>query len=680
MKRSNHTYFVFVIGVLGTLFGDMIFWENFQADMSRQHQLRAHNEFIAARDMLQQHSIRMSALRSFFKASNDVSEVDFTVFAKDLLNIESAVVFTLNSNLDPKYISDTDFLETVSEGRIETDFYGDSFYFVKGFYAITMRLNDPENPYLIYALFDDKLQSEIEQHSDICEEFTLGNRNFSNQVCQRYDQRYLSSLFRYHLEDVIELPEYDIRYHLSVDYMPTKADLVKIGVQLLLLTFFGLVFSLIISLVVKQRIDKDQHNIESNSKLALLSTLNHEIRTPINAVLGYANMLKAEDDCSLSGKQIIDKIIWSANLLNSVAQNTLTYSKALSGTLDLYYEEINFPQFMHRIDDYYHAFINTHNKQFIMKLVGEIPDYIELDETKFFQLVTNFINNSFKYSTGDSVILSIKMQPLSIPLILNGSTDTKSIDGYIRVAVKDFGKGMSKASIDAITRPFSTDISSSRALKSGIGIGLYTCKKVIESVGGRIRIRSRKDNGTLVIFQFPYKQSNRKMAEDISVNEQHHPVVFGKNIPRNNEVMADSHPSELRKSIIGLTNRYVLLVDDNYFNLEVCKSMLESEGYQVFTAKNEQESLKVLNSYYDSKISVAENASLIVLMDYMLDDTDGLSLISSLKELGFIKAEYFILSANSRDEIPKAEDFPDIQFLQKPLNIKEFRYAVDNKK
>jgi signal transduction histidine kinase len=671
VKCSGLVCFAFVVGVLGTLLIDVALWKRSQGELDKQYQSRVDKVFDSSRALLTQHRIMMDALSSFFNASNEVTKAEFTLFAKDLLKIKSARAFTLDPQLQPKFLSDPEFYDAVSEGSAYTDINGQIAYDIKDFSTIVINIDEPKHPYLVYAVSHQRLQQKIDTNNDICERFTIGASTLSNVECQSYEGRGFGSLFRHSSELFVDLPEYNTSYHLSVDYMPTKIELLEIAQLILVCTLLGLLFSLLFSLMIQNRIDKEKQRIESNSKLALLSTLNHEIRTPINAVLGYANMLKAQACCSLSGKETLDKIIWSANLLNSVAQNTLTYSKASSGTLKLHYEEIDFPKFLHKIDDYYRAFSHTHKKHLKMQLAGDIPEFIQLDDTKFFQLTTNFINNAFKYSTGDLVVFNVKVRPLPQKLVALDIGD-KPLDGFIRVAVKDFGKGMSKASMEAIVKPFTTDLKSSSALKSGIGIGLYTCKKVIESVGGSIRIRSRKDQGTLVIFQFPFRLTNTESDQEVTVEPmatQYNPRV---------SILPQKETNQLASNVtINQTNvtngKHVLLVDDNCFNLEVCKSMLESDGYSVTTAKDGRESINALNRFYGAQLQDTEVLPLIVLMDYMLDETDGLTLISSLKKLGFHQPEYFILSANSKDEIPKSALFPDIAFLQKPIDIKTIR-------
>ncbi|WP_220770999.1 ATP-binding protein, partial [Shewanella sp. MBTL60-007] len=617
---------------------------------------KANTVFNSSSEMLLQHRIMMDALRSFFNASEEVTNSEFILFSKDLLKIKSAIAFTLDPNLRPRYLSDFAFKESIENGKVSRSASGDITYQVEDFATIVIQIDEPKHPYLVYAVSHQRVQERINEMVGICETFTLGSSTLINQECQNMSTRQFKSIFGRHSEVFINLPEYNTSYNLTVDYIPTEKEIFTTVKILISFSLLGIIFSFLLAMIIQNRIDKEKHNIETNSKLALLSTLNHEIRTPINAVLGYANMLKQHAYGSSNELKILDKMIWSANLLSNVAQNTLTYSKASSGTLSLHYEKVNLSKFLAKINDYYQTFGDTHKKQLIMRQSGLIPESIQLDSTKFFQLSTNFINNAFKYSSGDKVIFDIKILPQAI--------QEPSVTGFIRVAIKDFGKGMSKQSMEAISRPFTVDTLSTTALKSGIGIGLYTCKCVIESVGGSIKIRSQEGRGTLVIFRFPYKESN----------------THGENAQTQNEV--NSHIAETKLSTASSSmsyrvnlpkkyQRFVLLVDDNCFNLEVCKSMLERAGYMVLTANDEAQTMTALNHYYQNLND--EYSSLIVLMDYMLDETDGLTLISTLRTRGYDNLTYFILSANSEDEIPKAKQYCDITYLQKPFDLAQLQ-------
>ncbi|WP_394203041.1 ATP-binding protein [Shewanella waksmanii] len=665
MKFSPLTYIAFAFGLIITLLINVTLWQNSQDKFDKFYENKANSVFNASKEMLMQHRIMMDALRSFFNASTEVTKAEFTLFAKDLLKIKSAVAFTLDTELRPKYLSDPNFQQAVENGQIGRATDGSITYQVKDFATIVIEIDEPKHPYLVYAVSHQRIQERINEMVGICEKFTLGSDTLINQECQKLNSRQFKSVFGHHSEVFIDLPEYNTSYSLALDYIPTEQEILSTVKILIIFSLIGLSFSILLASIVQHRVDKEKSKIETNSKLALLSTLNHEIRTPINAVLGYANMLKQHACCSDDESQTLDKMIWSANLLNNVAQNTLTYSKASAGTLSLHYEPTDLHGLLTQINDYYHAFADTHKKQLLMRLPTPMPAELFLDSTKLFQLSTNFINNAFKYSSGDKVIYDVKVLPLP-----STQPDTP---GFIRVAIKDFGKGMSKHSMDAIKRPFTIDTHSDTALKSGIGIGLYTCKCVLESVGGSIKIRSQKGRGTLVIFRFPYKISQSKtiMADRDSAGNNDEASSLSKPNKVTTPTISAQQPSLAARTNV---QQIALVVDDNCFNLEVCKSMLESVGYRVYTAKDEPQALTVMPHCYQQAIN--NNSQLIVLMDYMLDNTDGLTLIARLKEQGYHHAQYFILSANSEDEIPDASKTKQIHYLQKPLDINSLNQAI----
>ncbi|MGF1885749.1 ATP-binding protein [Photobacterium profundum] len=669
MRFSRVACIVLLIGFVVTTLINTALWNYFQNELDKQYQYKSDIVLDSSRDTLIQHRIITDALRALFNASDEISEVEFSRFAKNLLKIKSAVGFTLNPDLTPVLISDSAFKSAIEKGKAATDGNGNITFIIDNFSSIVMKIDAPKMPYIVYAVSHQEIQQRLDQYSDVCARVTFNDKTLSNRGCNK--EQNWTEMFGFHAEQFIDLPEYGTSFNLTVDYVPTKRELLGISLLILVITLLGLSLSVLFFILVQHRININKQRIETNSKFALLSTLNHEIRTPINAVLGYANMLNNMACDDAQRQKTVEKIIWSANLLNSVAQNTLTYTKASSGSLTLYYEKVDLIEFLYKIDDYYQAFGSTHKKQLMLNLRDATPPHILLDTTKFFQLTTNLVNNAFKYSSGDTVILDVKVKVIKDVASRCNAAVCSQVDGFIRVAVRDFGKGMSAASQQALSKPFTTDDSSPTALKSGVGIGLYTCKTVIESVGGAIKIRSRKGKGTLVIFHFPYRVC--------SETEEHLLVSQDKEAPtQQHDRLLQVHTAQFieqahkpQSTVIKRQGR-VLLVDDNRFNLEVCKAMLEDEGFDVTTAENEREVFSAMAALSDSSVTCNDEAvydELIILMDYMLAETDGFTLIESMKAKGYRQQHYFILSAHTEDEIQKVKTFADIAFLQKPLDI-----------
>lgn len=615
----------------------------------RQHQRKVDAVFDSSKDMFLQHITMIDALKSFFNASSEVTKTEFSLFSKDLLKLKTAITFTLTPELMPAFISEPYFADEILTGTVKMNNEVVDKFILNGFETIIISINKPQMPYLVYAISHERIQQKIDLNSDICEYFILGKIKLYNTGCSSIERSSFAELFRFQTEYDVQLRQYGLSYRLGVDTIPSNKALSEMLSLIIATTLLSVLCSFLLFYIIKNRIKADKERIEINSKFALLSTLNHEIRTPINAVSGYAKMLKSMGSCNSEGRVILDKLIWSTNLLNSITQNTLTYIKATTGSLVLHYENVNLKEYLQTIEDFYRSFNNTYQKQLILD-IDELPqDIFAFDSTKFFQLITNFINNAFKYSCGDTVRVKVGIKPKLAHIGSDEVCLINDADGFIRVAVKDFGKGMSLESKLALIRPFTIDCKNSAALKSGIGIGLYTCKKVIESVGGSIKIRSQLGKGTLVLFRFPYKKVTMKSElEEKSCNS-----------------LANNREND------QVTGKRVILVDDNLFNLEVCKIMLEEVNFTVYPVENEHDLLNLIQNMNikPKPLSDQKSAELIVLMDYKLADTDGLTIIETLQKRGYWQIRYFILSANTKDEIPNAESFKDIDFLQKPLDL-----------
>ncbi|WP_076411482.1 ATP-binding protein [Shewanella sp. UCD-KL12] len=654
MKFNASALLSIVIGFISTLMVILILLNHSYNEFEDDYQRKADLVFSSAYDMMLQHKIMLNALKSFFDASAIVTPEEFNLFSEELLKIKSAVAFTLNDRNTLRYVSDPSFKSDIMSGEfVENE--GDDFYEMRGYSTILFHIDEPNMPYLVYAISHERVQQRIDSHSGVCVQLTLDNITFENSNCLNPSISWLSSLFSYSGADIIAIPEYAQQYNLNVRYWAPKKETYEVFVLVLLIMAMGFTISVLLYLKVRNHLHMAQLAIQTNSKIALLSTINHEIRTPINAVLGYSNMLKNSDYCDLSGRATLDKIIWSANLLNSVAENTLNFSKSVAGHLKLENKEVDLFNELKNIDEYYQAFSQIHSKRLVMQHHGALPDSMLLDSTKFFQLTTNFINNAFKYSSGPEVIFDISLK-------------SSRLQHFIRVAVKDSGKGMSAGSMKAITQPFNTGSELGHNDQSGIGIGLYTCKRVIEDVGGSIRIRSAENRGTLVVFRFPYHPIERvnHRADGFNASLTGNGITNNKASVMGEQRSNNEHVSPLPPS---LAHSSLLLVDDNRFNLEVCSNILQNEGFNVSVKADDVSALTEFSQLQPN----------IVVMDYRLGNTDGLTLISKMKKKQIHQVHYFILSANDKSEIPNAEAYPDIAYLQKPLNIDVFLQLLDLK-
>ncbi len=561
------------------------------------------------------HEANINAIKAFFDASNLVTKDEFRLFTSKLIKQNNIFISTLNQNSDWDFASSDNFSSIKEKAIIVSTPASPPEVAIADHTIFMTKLSQDTNPYLVYIIADSFFHSMLDASGTLCIQLIDKDKIIENSHCAQSDSAWFNHIKTYKNSVFVTINSlgkyYTIVARLDVSW-EDHLDLLGI---LCVISLMGLFAAYMVFFRIISNQESARKNIENTSKLALLSSINHEIRTPINAVLGYSAMLKETDSINPEQTKLIESVIWSANMLNSVAENTLSYSRAEAGLLKLYNVPVNLDELLQRIRDNYHSYTAKSNKRLEIESIGIISPLMKFDVSIFFQLTTNIINNSFKYSSGALVDCFI-------------STVSNNKGRFLRVAVRDYGRGMTIKARSVFNNPFTTGESVNQmGGQSGIGVGLYTCKKIIDCAGGQILIRSTLNKGTLVIFRFPYEQNER--CSRIDVNK--------------------------------LKGKSVLLVDDNEMNLDLCSRSLAELGMKVATSSSGNMALSTIEDVKPE----------IIISDYKLDDTDGISLIKQLKIL-HNSAQYFILSANERSEILFDDADTDIDFLQKPFNQSDF--------
>ncbi|MCS6161927.1 hybrid sensor histidine kinase/response regulator [Shewanella baltica] len=592
---------------------------------------KAQAVFTSSRDMFLQHKIMLDALKSFFHASSKVTSQEFEIFAKDLLKIKSAVAFTLTPSLELAYISDKTMATELKQIELVKDPKGELKASLANYTLAVVAIDEPNMPYLVYAVSHQRILARIEQEQGVCITYqfeqSFEQSLLQNSSCNLKLASGLFSLFNYSDSQTLAIPEYQTRVSLQVEYQVPQKEVIELIVIILLIAALGIVLSFLLYFKSKNQQIVEQIKLDNRAKLAVLSSINHEIRTPINAILGYSRMLKKVLSQPQELDKIVDKMAWSANLLYSVAENTLNYSKAETGQLKLNLHSVNLHEYVGNIQDYYRAFSATSGKRLHIVVSESLPQFIELDGTKLFQLMTNIINNAFKYSTGSEVHCYMD---------LHLKANAKNQRPVLRVLIRDFGDGMSKEAQRALVDPFMHAANSPIAATAGMGLGLYTCNRLLEQIGGRFRLRSQKGKGTTVLLHFPCQLSAAKERLTLQYDQQK-----------------------------------VLIIDDNLFNLEICRAMLEHYHFQTFSTDNTEQALKMLVNHLPQ----------IVIVDYRLQEMNGLQLVRQMQQVlqNLVSdspiehhCRFFLLSANDCDDIPELASFPEVHFMQKPFSAEVF--------
>ena len=620
MVYNKNAFIYFFIGFFITSLVVSMAWIHSEHEFNEVYVKQSSAVMNSSEDMFFQHRILIDSIQSFLNTSSEISFSEFEAFTKDLLKVKSAVAFTLTKDLNIAYVSDSEYLNELSNLKIEVNSDDTPAVFLSDYTLLTLPTIFPDMPYLVYAISHQRMQKRMDKQKNICVAYKIRGELIENSACDdTFDSEWFS-WFKYSTVENFSETEHFDAYSLKTEYRVPFRDVVGLLLILLMISILGLAFSVLWFFKARNAEKLRKIHLINRSKIAILSSINHEIRTPINALIGYSRILREQTSLSDSQSIIVDKMLWSANLLNSVAENTLNYSKAQTGTLTLNIDRVNVRDYVKRIEQYYQVLSNTSNKYLQVKISDEVPDFVEVDSTKLFQIITNLINNAFKYSSDDRVELHLDM----INRFFNAEARS-----FLRVLIRDFGEGMPNSAKSVLSRPFLQEDSLSSIRGSGIGLGLHTCKGIISLIGGRFWLSSHSGDGTKVLFHFPC----RPLAKSPTLSRE-------------------------------LVNAPLLLVDDNLFNLEAGKALLSNHQFKPVTVDNAEDALRL-------KATLSPK---IVVVDYRLKEIDGLSLIRQMKKLDEDDSvRYFILSANDKSEILDHELYPYVCFLQKPLNIGLFR-------
>ncbi|MCM1192116.1 MAG: ATP-binding protein [Butyrivibrio sp.] len=357
-------------------------------------------------------------------------------------------------------------------------------------------------------------------------------------------------------------------------------------------------------------------------KNQFLSRMSHDLRTPINGIVGMLEIAKKSKNNPEKIEECLKKISISCDNLMSLVQDVLDMNNLESGGLELMEETFHLPSFLSE------ELVNIADRAEKGGLTyafipGDFPHPNVTGSPKHvLQIFEHILDNAIKYNKPNGSI------------ILSG----REASGNDRMAtyefvVEDTGIGMEPEFARHIFEPFEQEHNEARTEYRGTGLGMSIVKRLVDRMNGTIAVESRPGEGTKVIFTIPFKVCQETAAPE-----------------------AEN---------INLAGLRVLLVEDNELNLEIAKFLLEDAGMTVLCATNGQEAIDVFQQ-------TEVNAIDVILMDIMMPVMDGLEAVKRIRRLDRADAEtvpIIALSANVMDaDIKKTKMAGMDEHLSKPIN------------
>jgi len=378
----------------------------------------------------------------------------------------------------------------------------------------------------------------------------------------------------------------------------------------------------------------------SKAKDAFIANITHEIKTPLNAIIGLSYVLK-NTELSKKQKSILDRITTSSDLLLNLVNDILDLSKIKNSSFRFYPTDILLTNLLSEIEGIATALIGEKNILWKTEYNYNPELCISTDKTRLTQILLNLINNSTKFTNEGYIKLLVE------------SLDENMDSVVLKFTVEDTGLGMDSKDLGKLFQEFKQLENPLTKQHKGTGLGLTICKNVIDAMGGEIWVESTKDKGSKFIFTVPMiKVSPDKFIDSFALDS--------------------SAPFD------GESKR-VLVVEDNDINYEVIESLLAEVNIVCENAPDGLIALELCKK-------APEGYYQLILMDIHMPNMDGYTASKILKNKMGIKIPIIALSATSIDE-KIVEEYKNIieAFIPKPFNFSQLYntlspYLTDGKK
>ncbi len=371
--------------------------------------------------------------------------------------------------------------------------------------------------------------------------------------------------------------------------------------------------------------------IASNSKTTFLSNMSHDIRTPMNAILGFTTLLAKDADNPAKVREYTKKITSSGQHLLSLINDVLDVSKIESGKMVLTVGEFTLNDLVSSVDAIIRPMAKEKGQTFNVTVMDINHEYLIGDETRINQILINLLSNSVKYTPANG----------NIWFRIIGQKQHSAQYEHIRIEVEDDGYGMTPEFLETIFDAFTRAENSTTNKVQGAGLGMAITKNIVELMGGTIDVFSEVNKGSLfrvdLELRIPSEQADREFWKDSKITR-------------------------------------ILAVDNN---AEVCKSirmLMKDTGISVDTALSGQEALRRLTEAGDK-----ETCYQAVLLDIRMPDMDGVETARSLRQvIPDTIPILFLTSYDGDDACAEASSMENVGFLPKPFFVSTFKEALLN--
>ena len=413
-----------------------------------------------------------------------------------------------------------------------------------------------------------------------------------------------------------------------------RASLTVSGIILLLIIFVGLMVMLYIQNVVRKKHEITEREkiraVEASlAKSQFLFNMSHDIRTPMNAIIGYTNLARKEPSLE-KVHEYLGKIDSSGKHLLTLINDILEMSRIENGVTELEYAPADLCFLFEEIGDLFAEQMKQKDLDFSVHDSQVQNRLVWCDTKNLNRVLLNVVSNAYKFTPAGGKITAT--------LYESGSGD----DGYgsYEFRVQDSGIGMSREFVDKMFTAFERERTSTDSGVEGTGLGLAITKRLVDLMGGTIEVLTSPGSGTQIIIRLKLKLATEE------------------------DLQKDSSPEDEEE--VDFTGKRLLVVEDNAINMEIACMILIQQGFQVDTAENGKVALDMVSSSppgtYDA-----------ILMDIQMPIMDGYAATRAIRALDnkeLADIPILAMTANAfQEDVQAAKEAGMQAHVAKPVDV-----------
>ena len=402
---------------------------------------------------------------------------------------------------------------------------------------------------------------------------------------------------------------------------------------------------------LENKVEKEtKENQFNRAETIFLNSISHDIRTPLNVIIGYTALASAHVNEAQEVKKYLSKIETASNHLLLLVNDILDMSHIESGTLKIEYAPVYFPDVLEGLK----AIVQTDTSAKQLKFCADTKNMVHrnviTDKLRLNQVLLNILENAVKYTRpGGRICFQIQE--------LKGQEP-----GFAKYEfrVKDTGIGMSEEFIAHIFEPFSREQTSTVSGIEGMGLGMAIVKKIVDRMDGTIAVKSRQGKGTEVTVILPFKVSGQPNEWEANTR---------KKIVQIQRFSEDKNFENLFKG------KKILLTEDNELNREIAVELLKEEGFILDTAEDGTIAVEKMRTAKPGQYD-------LILMDIQMPIMDGYEATRQIRKLEnpeTANIPIVAITANAFEEDrQKALEAGMNEHVSKPIDLERLLEVLKN--